>query len=152
MTTMKTEYIHQTKGKGYFGCRLIALLNALIYYDKPHITSLDDPRWISMIDRYHARNGAAIGWRGVLVELGLNVSPIDRDQVPKRLPAMISSFPPELPLHSSLVVDTNGLNWTIINFQAFKGNLVQVVNKRDIGFLPKGVPCDMHYHVTLKDD
>ena len=67
---IKKKYILQTKSKGYSGCYAIALLNALIYYDKPYIISLDDPRWEYLVDKYHCRYGGCLDRKNLRKELG----------------------------------------------------------------------------------
>ena len=128
------KYILQTKEKGYSACYLIALLNALIYYNNPYLTTLDDPRWEEMIDEYGCRYGACIGRERASEDLFLGRRRIDRDEIPDNLPVQLTSFT-DVGFHCSLVIDCDGDNWTIVNYNGSKGNLLTIVKKKDIEFV-----------------
>ncbi len=143
-------YILQTKGKGYCACYVISLLNARIYYDNPYLISLDDNKWEGMVDKYYCRNGSCLNRKLVREDLNIGRREIDRDEIPDNLPAEITSFT-KVGLHSSLVIEANGDNWTIVNYDSYKGELITVVNKKDIDFLKKGHSNDKHYFLYIKN-
>jgi len=144
------RYLQQSRGKGYAGCFLISLLNARIYYNNPYITTLDDPIWEEMVDEYGCRYGGCICRPQAIRNLSLRIKRIDRDEIPNNLPVMISSFT-EVGFHSSLVIDCDGDNWTILNYNGRKGEVETVVNKKDINFLKRGNQNDRHYHLYEKN-
>ena len=144
------QYILQTIEKGYCACYVISLLNALIYYDDPYLVSLDDDRWEEMVDKYYCRNGSCLNRKLVREDLNIGRRGIDRDEIPDNLPAEITSFT-KVGLHSSLVIEANGDNWTIVNYDSYKGELITVVNKKDIDFLKKGHSNDKHYFLYIKN-
>ena len=147
------KYILQTKEKGYSCCQLISLLNARIYYGNPYLTTLDDYRWEEMVDKYLCRNGSCLGSRSeMLKEVGLSGELIDRDEIPNKLPASMTSFT-AVGFHNSLVVSVDGDEWTIVNYDGYKGDVITVVNKNDINFLKTGHSNDEHYFLSeIKGD
>ena len=142
------KYILQTKKKGYSCCFLISLLNACIYYDKPYITSLEDPLWEKMVDDYKCRYGSCLLREKAIENLNLKLIDIDRKEIPDNLPAMISSFT-KVGFHSSLVVKIKKENWTIINYNGYKGKLISIIDKNSINFPEKNPFVDKHYKVEL---
>lgn len=153
MLQNKKKYILQTKEKGYYGCYLISLLNVCIYYRKPFITSLDDSKWKYLVDKYHCREEGCVGRSTAAEEIGLDVREIDQDEIPNNLPVIISSRT-KVGYHSSLIIKCRGDKWTIVNYNAYRGNVITVVNKNDIEFLPmyydKDEPREAHCHASLK--
>ncbi len=148
----KKVYILQTKEKGYAGCYLISLLNALIYYEKPYIISLEDDRWEDMVDKYKCRYGACIRKKEALYDLSLEAIRVEIKDIANNLPVAISSFT-KVGFHSSLVIATNDAYWTILNYNGRKGNLVTYVNKKDIDFPSRGKENinNKHFHLKLKN-
>lgn len=147
------KYILQTKSKGYSGCYAIALLNALIYYDKPYIISLDDPRWEYLVDKYHCRYGGCLDRKNLRKELGISIKKIEIEDVPLNLPVMISSWT-RVGHHASLVIKCDQDKWTIVNYNGCRGKLITEVNRNYIKFYPGGNCDDSHYfyHVSVKED
>jgi len=141
-------YILQTKEKGYSGCYVISLLNARIYYNNPYLITLYDKRWEVMVDKYLCRYGSAINRKEALFDLSLVSTIIDRDEIPDNIPTMITSFT-KVGFHCSLVINTNGKDWTIVNYDGFKGNLITTINKDDIDFVPRGNINDKHYFLNM---
>ena len=144
------NYILQTKEKGYSACYIISILNACIYYGHPYLTSLDDPRWEDMVDRYKCRYGACLNRKLVRDDIGIKGKRIDRDEIPKNIPAQITSFT-KVGFHSSLVIGTRGDDWTIVNYDGYKGDVITVVNKNSIEFLKRGHSNDEHYFLFLEN-
>lgn len=144
----RKKYLLQTQEKGYSGCYMIAILNALIYYDKPYIYSLDDPIWQYLVDKYHCRYGACLNMKKARKELGVKFRKISRDNIPFYLPSIISCWT-KVGFHAALVIDCDGDIWTIVNYDGFRGDVVMKVNKNDIGFFPKKHNQDRHYFVEL---
>ena len=144
------NYLSQNQGKGYWCCYPISLLNALIYYDKPYITSFDDSRWEKMVDKYCCRVGASLRRKKLIKELNLKLTRVDRDIVPDNLPVAISSFT-KVGFHSSLVVETNGDKWTIINYNGRRGKLITIVDKNSIKFVTRGFPSDVNSKVEMME-
>lgn len=142
------KYILQTKEKGYSGCYLIALLNARIYYDKPFINSLDDPKWEYLVDKYYCRYGACLDRKNARKELGIKFRKIGRDNIPFYLPVILTSWT-KVGFHVSLVIKCNHDEWTIVNYNGCRGDLITVVNKNDIDFFDKRHSEDRHYHVYM---
>lgn len=145
----KKSYLLQTKEKGYSGCFLISLLNARIYYGHPYIDSLDDPLWEKMVDKYGCRYGGCIRRPQIVKDLKLRIKKVDRDDIPNNLPVAITSFT-KVGFHHSLVIDVKNDNWTIVNYNGYKGKLIEIVNKKDIDFIKKGNINDKHYHIWLR--
>jgi len=143
-----TEYIQQDK---YPACFLIALLNARIYHNKPYPVEMKSLKWEKMIDEYGCRYGSCINRKQATEDLDLDLIPIDRDNIPNKLPAMITSFT-KVGFHSSLVIDTDKDKWTIINYDGRKETLCQIINKKDIKFPRKGNINDKHYHIECRKD
>ena len=145
-----TKYILQTREKGYSACFVIALLNARIYFNKPYLKSLNDPRWEEMIDRYRCRYGSCLELQLVRDDLNVMAEQIDRNEIPDNLPAQITSFT-KVGFHSSLVTNCKGDNWTIVNYNGSRGKLITTINKNHIKFLKRGHSSDRHWRISLKD-
>ena len=126
------------------------MLNARIYYDNSYLISLGDSRWEEMVDKYYCRNGSCLNRKLVREDLNIGRKEIDRDEIPDNLPAEITSFT-KVGFHSSLVIDTNEDDWTIVNYDGYKGELITVVNKSNIDFLSKDNINDKHYFLYIKN-
>ena len=138
------NYILQTKEKGYCGCYLIALLNARIYYNNPFITSLDDPRWEELVDKYHCRSGSCLVREEARKEIGIEAETISRKEIPNRFPVLLTSFT-KVGFHCSLLIDVDRYNWTIVNYDGYKGKTVMSVNIRNIVLPLLGSISDTYY-------
>lgn len=144
------SYILQTKKRGYCACYVISLLNVRIYYGDSYLISLEDNRWEEMVDKYRCRYGSCLDRKLVRKDLNIGRRKIDRDEIPNNLPAEITSFT-KVGLHSSLVIDVDKDNWTIVNYDGYKGKLITVVNKKNIDFLKRGHSNDEHYFLYIKN-
>ena len=103
-----------------------------------------------MVDKYYCRNGSCLNRKLVREDLNIGRREIDRDEIPDNLPAEITSFT-KVGFHSSLVIDTNEDDWTIVNYDGYKGELITVVNKSNIDFLSKDNINDKHYFLYIKN-
>ena len=103
-----------------------------------------------MVDKYFCRNGACLNRKLIREDLNIGRKKVDRDEIPDNLPVEITSFT-KVGFHSSLVIDTNKDNWVIVNYNGYKGNLITIIDKKDIEFLKRGHSNDEYYHLYLKE-
>ena len=136
---MKTiSYIAQTKENGYSCCHLITLLNAHRFWSLPTI-SPSDPEWEDWVDIYRCRHGAVIPVECMYADLQIcwKSLSLEKSCTVDQLPIMVSHFDRLAGFHSSLVVDIDKDNWTIVNRSGWRGPLIQIVNRNELDIYKK---------------
>ena len=135
-------------------CKMIARLNALVYYGKDIQQHIDN--WDFLVDIAACRNGSVIYDKKVDDYLGLHRIRIPRCDISKYIPTEISFFTPTEDddfvgwFHTGLVTAVKDNIWTIVNYMGTSDELITNVPRETINFNEEDSMNDRHHYLLLK--